>query len=249
MDNKAAYFISDLHLGASYIADGRLHEQKVVDFLESISKDCSELYLLGDVLDFWFEYRNVVPKGFVRFFGALASMADRGIKITWIIGNHDIWLFDYLKNEIGMEVADGYVVREIFGKRFMLSHGDAVGKLPLGFRIIRSVFRNRIAIRLASCLHPRWLVGFAHLWSGHSKKSGGYTLRAETAINPYIDFARSYNSSHEQKIDYFLFGHQHVLVSEDIEENNAKVAIIGDWMRLFSYVRFDGVKFEILTYK
>lgn len=112
------YFISDMHLGASYFPDRHAHERLVVSFLESIASDADELYMLGDVLDYWFEYRYVVPRGYVRFFGALARLADRGVKIHWFTGNHDIWLFDYLRDEIGIEVVDGYSVRDIFGKRF-----------------------------------------------------------------------------------------------------------------------------------
>lgn len=245
----AAYFISDLHLGAGYVADKREHESRVVSFLKSIEEDCTELYLLGDILDFWFEYREVVPRGFIRFFGQLAEMADKGVRIVWMIGNHDIWLFDYLKNEIGMDVVDGTLVREIYGKRFLMNHGDGVGNLKWSFRLIRSLFRNRIAQKLGSAVHPRWLVGLAHVWSGHSKKKGGYTLPEDIAINPYKKFAEEYNLAHpDAQVDFFLFGHQHVLVSETMKENNAEVAIIGDWLRIFSYARFDGEKLTISTY-
>lgn len=246
----AAYFISDIHLGANYIPDRRVHEQRVVSFLRSVEKDCTELYLLGDILDFWFEYRNVVPRGFIRFFGQLARMADNGVRILWIVGNHDIWLFDYLRDEIGIEVADGTVVREILGKRFVMDHGDGIGNLKWSFRFMRGLFRNGTARMLAKAIHPRWLVGFAHNWSGHSKKRGGYTLPEEVALNPYLSFAAEYNSTHhDAPADYFLFGHQHVLVSEHIPENNAFVAIIGDWLKIFSYLRFDGEKLDILRFE
>lgn len=251
MDNgKAAYFISDLHLGASYIGDNREHEKKIVRFLRSIEHDCAELYLLGDVLDFWFEYKNVAPRGFLRFFGQLARMADSGVRIVWLTGNHDIWLFDYLRDEIGIEVVDGTLVKEILGRRFLLAHGDAVGDLKWSFRLIRSLFRNRIAQKLAAAIHPRWLVGFAHGWSSRSRKSGGYTLPEDVALNPYLSFAGEYNRLNpEAPADFFLFGHQHVLVEGEIAENSARVAIIGDWIRIFSYARFDGATFEISRFE
>ena len=132
------YFISDLHLGAGYISDGRAHQQRVVRFLDSIADDADELIMLGDVLDYWYEYRTVVPRGFTRFFGALARLADRGVKITWFLGNHDIWLFDYLRDEIGMRVVDGSEVREIYGRKFYMAHGDGVGRLPASFRTQRA---------------------------------------------------------------------------------------------------------------
>ncbi len=109
--SKKTFFISDLHLGASYLDEPKSYERRVVRFLNSIADEADELYLLGDILDYWYEYRTVVPRGYIRFFGALSALADKGVKITWFIGNHDIWLFDYLAQEIGLRVVDGYEVR------------------------------------------------------------------------------------------------------------------------------------------
>ena len=116
------YFLSDLHLGATYMPDEREHEARVIEMLENFARDARTIYLLGDVLDYWYEYRTVVPRGHVRFFGELARLADSGIKIYWFIGNHDIWLFDYLRDELGVDVIDGYAVHEIDGKKFFLSN-------------------------------------------------------------------------------------------------------------------------------
>ena len=163
------YFISDLHLGATYLKNPHDYERRVVRWLHSIKNDAKSLYLMGDILDYWYEYRNVVPRGYVRFLGALAELVDSGVEVTWFIGNHDIWIFDYLPNEIGVKVVDGYQVKDIDGKRFFLSHGDGLGKLKFGFKIIRSVFRNRFCQWLFSAIHPRWTVPFAHRWSSHSR--------------------------------------------------------------------------------
>ena len=138
------YFLSDLHLGARYFDDPRQHERTVVSWLRSIAPTARRLYLLGDILDYWYEYRYVVPRGFTRFLGTLAELSDSGVEITWFIGNHDIWIFDYLPAEIGMRVIDGSLVEEIDGHSFFMSHGDGVGRLPLGFRMLRSLFRNKI---------------------------------------------------------------------------------------------------------
>ena len=121
MSRHTTYFISDLHLGARYLPDRRLHEAKIVSFLHSIRDTAEAIYLVGDVLDYWYEYRTVVPRGYVRFFGALAALADSGVRITWLTGNHDIWLFDYLRDEIGIEVVDGSIIRDIAGKRFFIA--------------------------------------------------------------------------------------------------------------------------------
>ena len=123
------YFISDIHLGALYIKNRRSHERRIVAWLDTIADDADELYLVGDILDYWYEYRTVVPRGYVRFFGALARLADKGVRITWLIGNHDIWLFDYLRHEIGINIIDGAIRADIGGHSFFISHGDALGRL------------------------------------------------------------------------------------------------------------------------
>lgn len=242
------YFISDLHLGASYIADHRAHERRVVNFLRHIAPECKRLFLLGDILDYWWEYRTVVPRGFTRFFGALAEMADNGTEIVWFKGNHDIWIFDYLPQEIGLTIHDGILVTELDGHRFLMEHGDGVGKLPWSFRKLRGLFRNRIAQRLYASIHPRWTIGFAHAWSSHSRKKGGYTPPARAGEN-LIEFSREYNAdpSHD-KIDYFIFGHCHIILDESLPEGG-RVLILGDWIQHFSYGVWDGEKMEIGLYE
>lgn len=240
-----AYFISDLHLGASYLADPRGHERRVVRFLESIASDASELYLVGDILDYWFEYRTVVPRGYTRFFGALASLADRGVKITWYIGNHDIWLFDYLRTEIGMRVVDGHETLTILGKRFLISHGDGLGRLPLGFRLIRATFRSRLCQKLYAAIHPRWTIPFAHGWSSHSRDIDNYTPQFLGEEEPLITYCREYLAQHPHEVDYFVFGHRHVLVDYPLGIDDARMIILGDWIRQFSYGVFDGTTFSL----
>lgn len=238
-----AYFISDLHLGASYIADKREHERRVVRFLDSIASDATELYLVGDILDYWFEYRTVVPRGYTRFFGALARLADAGVKITWYIGNHDIWLFDYLRSEIGLRVVDGYETRAILGRRFLISHGDGLGKLPLGFRLIRATFRSPICQRLYAAIHPRWTIPFAHGWSSHSRDFDNYTPRFLGEEEPLIAYCRDYLATHPGEVDYFVFGHRHVLVDYPLGIGKSRMIILGDWIKQFSYGVFDGETF------
>lgn len=241
------YFISDLHLGANYIADHKAHERRVVSFLRSISVDAKRLYLLGDILDYWWEYRTVVPRGFTRFFGALAELADSGVEIVWFKGNHDIWIFDYLPDEIGLTVHDGVMVTELDGKRFLLEHGDGVGKLPWTFRKLRSLFRCRVAQRMYAAIHPRWTIGFAHSWSSHSRKSGGYVPR-EGVGSSLVEFAENYNFTHTPKIDYFIFGHQHIMLEKSLQ-NGGKMLIIGDWISKFSYAVWDGNDLKMMVYE
>lgn len=242
------YFISDLHLGASYIADPRAHEARVVRFLRSIAADCKRLVLLGDILDYWWEYRNVVPRGFTRFFGALADLADSGVEIIWFKGNHDIWIFDYLPAEIGLKVHDGAMTAEWDGRRFFLEHGDGVGCLPRSFRCLRAVFRSPLAQKLYAAIHPRWTVGFARSWSSHSRKQGGYVAPAHAGDN-LIAFARAYNALHpEAPIDFFIFGHCHSLVREKFADGS-EIVIIGDWISRFSYAVWDSRQLSVSTFE
>ena len=237
---KKVYFVSDAHLGAPYVADPREHERHVCEMLEMFARDADEIYMLGDMLDYWYEYRTVVPRGHVRFFGCLAHLADRGIKLHYIIGNHDIWLFDYLRDEIGMEVIDGMTTRDIMGKKFVLSHGDDMGRHDLMFRVIRSIFRNRFCQFLYSAIHPRWTVPFARRWSSHSRQShdeSEYQFKGEDR-EPALVFARQYLEQHPD-IDYFVSGHRHIELDLPIGPHTRYI-VTGDCLTKFTYAQFDG---------
>ena len=236
------YFISDLHLGARYIADPRAHQQRVVNFLHSIAADATELYLVGDVLDYWFEYRTAVPRGYVRFFGALAALADAGVKITWLTGNHDIWLFDYLRTEIGMEVIDApWVERTIAGKRFIIGHGDRIGRRSAGFRFICSLFRNRLLQWLYSGIHPRWTIPFAHLWSSSSRRSRYGIADVEAHANQVGQDVATLPQA-----DFVVLGHHHIVV--DRQMAHGRLIVLGDWIDHCSYGQFDGSTFTLKTF-
>ena len=235
MPGTKTYFLSDFHLGAKYIDNPRKQEQRIVSFFESIRNDAKEIYLLGDILDYWFEYRYVVPKGYVRFFGKIAELADSGIKIYWFIGNHDIWIFDYLPSELGVEIVDGSQIKQIDGKTFFIAHGDGLGDESRSFRMLRAFFRNRFCQRLYAGIHPRWTVPFALNWSRSNRVNG--EDRPFGCDEPLQRFVTNYKE--DQKIDYFVFGHRHVAVDKSIG-NNSRLIILGDWIKLYSYAVYDG---------
>ena len=235
MPGTKTYFLSDFHLGAKYIDNPRKQEQRIVSFLELIRNDAKEIYLLGDILDYWFEYRYVVPKGYVRFFGKIAELADSGIKIYWFIGNHDIWIFDYLPSELGVEIVDGSQIKQIDGKTFFIAHGDGLGDESRSFRMLRAFFRNRFCQRLYAGIHPRWTVPFALNWSRSNRVNG--EDRPFGCDEPLQRFVTNYKE--DQKIDYFVFGHRHVAVDKSIG-NNSRLIILGDWIKLYSYAVYDG---------
>ena len=235
MPGTKTYFLSDFHLGAKYIDNPRKQEQRIVSFLESIRNDAKEIYLLGDILDYWFEYRYVVPKGYVRFFCKIAELADSGIKLYWFIGNHDIWIFDYLPSELGVEIVDGSQIKQIDGKTFFIAHGDGLGDESRSFRMLRAFFRNRFCQRLYAGIHPRWTVPFALNWSRSNRVNG--EDRPFGCDEPLQRFVTNYKE--DQKIDYFVFGHRHVAVDKSIG-NKSRLIILGDWIKLYSYAVYDG---------
>lgn len=241
---KKVYFLSDLHLGASYNDDNRETERKIVAFLDSIKNDAAEIYLLGDILDYWYEYKHVVPRGYVRFFGKLADLTDSGIKITWLIGNHDIWIFDYIPSELGVEVIDGILNRNILGVPFSMQHGDAIGG-NRKFRFLRTLFRNKFCQRLYSNIHPRWTVGFAYSCSRKSRMKKGMAVEWP---NNLIGSIRQWCSDQIKDGDesrYFVFGHLHSLHMEELPDDR-KLIVLPDWPSSRSYGVFDGLEFKVL---
>lgn len=239
---RNTYFLSDLHLGANYIADRRAHERLAVDFMRSVESDAGAVYLLGDVLDYWFEYRTVVPRGYVRFFGQLARMVDRGIKVVWFTGNHDIWLFDYLRTEIGIEIVDpagSGITRLIDGTLFYLGHGDNFGRIPLGYRMLRAVFHNRLCQRLYASLHPRWTLPFAHGWSSHSRGTVTTPRQLPSHVKSRIEsHARSLAESMPE-LRHIIIGHHHVPMQEQISPQ-CSLTVLGNWIDRSTYAVFDG---------
>lgn len=232
----AAYFLSDLHLGASYFESPLEDEKRVCRFLRSIAADAEEIYLVGDVLDFWFEYRTVVPRGFTRFFGCLAELADSGIKITWLIGNHDIWIFDYLPSELGIEVVDGTISRKICGRNFVITHGDGVGPRSRSFRFLRAMFRNRICQKLYASVHPRITMPLAHGWSAQNRGHHPVPTPYQGAANESVMiWAKEYLKEHPE-VNYFIFGHRHILVDEPLSPT-CHAIILGEWIDQNSYAR------------
>lgn len=241
MSAKRTYFLSDLHLGARYIENPRAHEMRIVRMLRSFEHDAEHIYLLGDVLDYWFEYKTVVPRGYIRFFGELARLADAGIAITWIVGNHDIWLFDYLRNEIGIEIVDGSITRQIGGKMFYLAHGDALGSLKPGFKFIRALFRNRVCQKLYSGIHPRWTVPFAHRWSSGSRKKGDSRYREWQGDDkePSYVYACRHTASQQPRLDFFVTGHRHLAVDKTMP-SGCRFVMLGDCFEKFTYAVWNG---------
>jgi UDP-2,3-diacylglucosamine hydrolase len=237
---KNTYFISDLHLGAKYMDDPVGRERRVCRFLDSIKDDAAELYLLGDILDYWYEYKYVVPRGYIRFFGKLAELADSGVKITWVTGNHDVWLFDYLRDQLGMRVLKGHTVVETAGKRILISHGDDVGVQPVMYRFTRWCFYNKVCQWLYAAIHPRWTYPIATGWSNENRTGRDPARQqavSERAAERLIDFSRDFYASHPD-VEAFVYGHLHIARMNEVE-GMPPVIFLGDWISLCTYVVLD----------
>lgn len=241
---KKIYFASDAHLGARFHKNPLAIEKKLVRWLDSIKENAQSVWFLGDVFDYWYEYKYVVPKGFVRFLGKLAELSDSGVEIHFFIGNHDIWMFDYLPKEIGAIIHQDVLTVDLLGKRFFLGHGDEVDHRSKAFRFLRSLFRNKFCQWLYGGIHPRWTFGFALGWSLNSRKKGIKNeehhiveYRGESAEYMVL-FAKDYLKTHPDT-NFFIFGHRHIMLDLMLTRT-ARILIAGDWMHFFSYIVWDG---------
>lgn len=247
MNQKKIYFASDAHLGARFHTDPLAAEKKLVRWMDSIRHDAAAVYFLGDMFDYWFEYKYVVPKGFIRFLGKVAELTDAGVEVHFFIGNHDIWMFDYLPRETGAVIHREPLTVDLLGSHFFLGHGDEVDNRSLSFRFIRALFRNRFCQWLYAGIHPRWTMGFAYAWSLHSRRTG---LQQQKEKDRYegedaeylVAFAKEYLKAHPD-INFFIFGHRHIMLDLMLSRFS-RLLIAGDWMKLFSYIEWDG---ETLT--
>lgn len=252
MSNKKVYFLSDVHLGSCAFNDDREREQKLVRWLTSIQDNASDIYLLGDIFDFWYEYKYVIPKGFVRLLGKLAELSDKGVKLHFFIGNHDIWVRDYFEKELGMNVYLYDTVQEINGKRFYLAHGHRTGYRPWIVKLMHYVFHAGWVRRLYNCIHPTINYWFGLKWSKnnrlykHKQEEAEYLGEDKEFL---VQFAKEYSKTHPD-IDYFIFGHRHVMLDLMLSKT-ARVVYLGDWISHFSYAVFDedGLRLEMYEEK
>lgn len=231
---KKVYFISDMHLGAQTFENPLDYERRVVRFLDSIKEDCQTLYLLGDVIDYWFEYKYVVPKGFTRFLGKLGEFTDAGIEVHWFTGNHDIWTFGYIEEETGVKVHRQGGLFEIQGKSCYLAHGDGLGHDTAAFKFMNGFFHSRLCQRMFSWIYPDWATALAHKWSTHSRVTGGKFPDFLGEDKEYqVIFAKNYIKQNPAP-DYFIFGHRHIML-DLMMSRQTRLMIIGDWIQHFSY--------------
>ena len=246
--SKNIYIVSDLHLGAPDYESSLKREKRFVQWLESIENETDTLYLVGDVFDFWFEYRKTVPQGFLRILGKLAMMADNGIKIHLFSGNHDLWYGEYLQREIGAKIhREAYTVTH-FGKKYFIAHGDGLGPGDYGYKFIKKIFTNPVCQWLFRRLHPDTGISLANFFSRLSASFSKTEKEPEFyGENEHlIIFSREVLNKNPD-YDYFIFGHRHILKSYPLSDN-AICIYLGDWLNYFSFVEISQNNTKILTY-
>lgn len=245
---KNVYFLSDAHLGSWAIPHGRTQERRLVNFLDAIKDKAAAVYILGDLFDFWHEYRFVVPKGYTRLLGKISELTDRGVEVHFFTGNHDLWVGDYFEKECGMTVHREALTTEIYGKEFYLAHGDGLESKDWRYLMLRWLFHNRVCKRLFAAIHPRWGMYFGLKWAAHSRLKHnnieGFFNGPEN--DGMVDFARRYLKTHPN-INYFLFGHRHVDVDFMLSKT-ARFIILGDWITKFTFAVFDGSQLLLENY-
>ena len=247
---KKVYFASDSHFGVPSKEKSLERERLFIKWLDEIKEDAAEIYLMGDLFEFWFEYKTVIQKGYVRLFGKLAEISDSGIPVCFFRGNHDVWAFDYFEKELNIKIYPDTLIKEIGNKTFFLGHGDGLGKGDNGYKFLKKVFRNRFNQWLFRWVHPDIGTAMGLYWTEKSRAANvnkGLEEVNRAGIERISGFCRSMIEKGE-KIDYFIFGHIHKPNIEDIN-GKAKYFSIGDWITNFSYVVFDGEKVELKYYK
>lgn len=249
IEKKKIYFASDFHLGYDGNISSKEREIKLVKWLNSIEDNAAEIYLLGDIFDYWFEYKEVIPQGFNLLLGKLLELRLKDIPIYFFTGNHDMWVFNYFEDELDIITYRKPIVKDIFGKKFYLGHGDGLGDVPFLDKLMKHTFSNRILQWLFARIHPNTGIKIMKYFSNKSRNSHSeyekeFKLEKEYLVNYAIEYLKK-----DSKIDFFVFGHRHIPVKIDLPGSNSKFINLGDWIYNFSYGVFDGETFKLEFYE
>lgn len=254
LSDKKTYFLSDFHLGAPDYESSLAREKRIVKFLDEIKSNAAQIFILGDLFDFWYEYKKVVPKGFVRMLGKLAELTDSGINIHFFVGNHDMWMKDYFKKELNIKVYYHPEEFELNGKKFFIGHGDGLGPGDRRYKFIKTVFRNRISKWMFGILHPGLGIGIADYFSSKSRAAAEKTNEKFLGEDKEWLIIFSKEMLKVKHYDYFIFGHRHLPIDfklndpEIIGTDATRYINLGDWIKYNSYAVFDGKNVELKFY-
>ncbi len=227
------YLASDFHLTLST----KERELQIVRWLDFIQHDAEAIYLVGDIFDFWFEYKTAVPKGYIRFLGKLAELRDKGIPIYFFTGNHDMWMFRYFEDELGIPIYRQPITRILKGKTFFIGHGDGLGPGDYSYKLLKKVFTNRICQWLFARLHPNFGIGLAN-WASQSSRNHKTDEGFTTKDNEWL-YTYAVKKSKEVPCDYFVFGHRHIPMNLQLPNGKTRYINLGEWFDTHSYLVVD----------
>ena len=245
---KKVYLLSDFHLGAPNDTESRKREDRLVRFLQDARKDAGIIFIVGDIFDFWFEYKTVVPKGFVRILGTLAQLADEGIQLHIFTGNHDLWMQDYLSKELNAKLYFEPQAFTIQNKQFLIGHGDGLGPGDKGYKRLKKIFTNPICQWLFRWLHPDAGIQLANYFSRKSRAKTGNADELFLGEDKEWLILYTKEKAKTMSVDYFIFGHRHYAIDLKINDKSRYINL-GDWIRLNTYAVFDGTDLQLLTWE
>lgn len=248
IQGKKIYFASDQHFGVPNQSESRIREEKFIRWLDVIKKDTQVLFLMGDLFDFWHEWKYVVPKGYIRVLGKIAELKDSGIEIYFFVGNHDLWMKNYFEEELGIPVYFEKRYYEINNKNFLLAHGDGLGPGDKGYKRMKKVFTNPLAQWAFRWLHPDIAMRIANYMSQKNKLISGEEDKAFLGEDKEFLIQYAKEKLKTENIDYFVFGHRHLPLIFDLEKG-AKYINLGDWIVYFTFGVYDGGSFEVQTFE
>ena len=243
-EHKKIYFLSDFHLGAPDYTSSLIREKKIVSFLDVIKKDAAQIFIVGDIFDFWYEYKKVVPKGYVRLLGKLAELTDTGILIHFFVGNHDMCMKEYFQKELNIPVYFEPKVFTFNEKKFFIGHGDGLGPGDHGYKFIKKIFRNKFCQWLFGQLHPTLGIGLANYFSRKSREKTGTSDEHFLGEDKEWLIVYCKEILQQEHYDYFIFGHRHYPIDFKLNETSRYINL-GDWIRNFTYATFDGDQVEL----
>lgn len=242
------YFASDFHLGSPGRLDSVSREKLIIAWLDEVKSDMKALYLLGDVFDFWFDYKKVVPRGFIRILGKLAELKDRGVEIYYFTGNHDLWMFDYLQKELEIPIYHDPIEITIQNKNLLIGHGDGLGPGDHGYKRLKKLFSNPMAQKLFRWIHPDVGIGLANYFSSKSRES-------QDAVQDFLGADKEWLIQYSEKkvkqkeYDYLIFGHRHLPIDYTLSNGKSRYINLGDWLQFQSYATLIDGELKLRFYK
>lgn len=245
---RKIYFASDFHLGAPDYETSLQREKKIIAWLDKVSEDATEIFLVGDIFDFWFEYKRAIPKGFVRLQGKIAELTDRGIPIHVFTGNHDMWIFDYIPKELGVSLYREPITREFFGKNYFIGHGDGLGPGDKGYKFIKKVFASKVSQWFFARLHPNFGIWLAEKSSKTSRAHTGTSDEKYHGDENEWLFQFCQDTLKSEHYDYFIFGHRHLPLEKEVGENSVYINL-GEWINYRTYLEVSEDKVELKTWE